>query len=94
MDIKNIMETKFKIKLEAETVDLIQKEIDSIPEKFQTKLNSNHEGFGVLYEEVLELQQELFWGEKNLKEKEHKERIREEAVQVAAMAIRIIQELT
>jgi hypothetical protein len=88
------METKFKIMLEAETVDLIQKEIDSIPEKFQTKLNSNHEGFGVLYEEVLELQQELFWGEKNLKEKEHKERIREEAVQVAAMAIRIIQELT
>lgn len=86
--------------LESRTIDLIQKELESIPTEYQKPFNSKHEGFAVLLEEVEELKEEMFWGEKKAKRdnvlewKElHKKRIREEAVQVAAMAIRIIQEL-
>jgi hypothetical protein len=89
------------ITLEPETIDLIKKELESIPEKFHKPFNSKHEGYGVLLEEVRELEQEVFFGEKVARNnnsldpgKHHKQRIREEAVQVAAMAIRIIQELT
>lgn len=109
---------KFRIKLEQETIDLIQKEMESIPEKYHKQFNSMHEGLGVLREEYVELEQEIFFGEKKAKKDfaqptfpidkqlEHekqfttgskdlwKERVRTEAIQVAAMAIRIIQELT
>jgi hypothetical protein len=81
-------------KAEQSTIDLIQKELSLIPEKYQKNLNSGHEGFAILLEEIDELKQEIFWGEKGITESENKKRIREEAVQVAAMAIRIIQELT
>lgn len=83
----------FKIQLKPETIELIRKEIDSIPENFQKPFNSDHEGFAVLWEEVEELKTEMFWGEKSVNKEQHKRRVKEEAVQVAAMAIRIIQEL-
>lgn len=81
------------IKLEMRTIEMIEKEILSIPEKYQQPFNSKHEGYAVLLEEVRELENEIFFGEKK-DESGHKQRIREEAVQVAAMACRIIQELT
>lgn len=101
------------ITLQIKTAGLIRKEMESIPEKYQKPFNSMHEGLGVLREEYLELEQEIFFGEKNVKleaelkydgdDKEKldayvqhlwKENVRKEAVQVAAMACRIIQELT
>lgn len=110
------------ITLNTKTVELIKKEMESIPEKYQKPFNSTHEGYAVLLEEVRELEQVVFFGEKELKnngienktitmvrqeypevnngnifnhiDKAHKARLREEAIQVAAMAARIIQELT
>ena len=106
------------ITLTADTANLIKEEMESIPEKFQKPFNSVHEGLAVLREEYLELEQEIFFGEKIAKidfmkpdypidkKLEHekqfingdktlwKQRIRTEAIQVAAMACRIIQELT
>jgi hypothetical protein len=87
--------------LNSETTNLIKLELESIPEKYWKDFNSTHEGLGVLREEYLELEKEIFFGEKEAKkefpntyEQIHKERIRKEAIQVAAMAVRIIQELT
>ena len=111
------------ITLSTATYELIRKEMESIPEKYQKPFNSTHEGYAVLLEEVRELEHVVFFGEKEAKaeaaermkptypiereiehEKQfiasnsasfiHKERLREEAVQIAAMACRIIQELT
>lgn len=105
-----------KITLQQSTTYEIAVELESIPEKYQKPFNSIHEGLGVLREEYIELEQEIFFGEKKaIKEvtdrdkvfntgetpdlkalgiKMHKNRIRKEAIQVAAMACRIIQELT
>lgn len=80
--------------LNESTIKMISEELKSIPEKFHKNFNSNHEGFAVLLEEVEELKKEMFWGEKNHTPIILKERIRDEAIQVAAMAVRIIQELT
>ncbi len=101
------METLEKLKLETGTIDLIRQEIDLIPEKYQKKFNSPHEGYAILKEEVDELWEQIKNGEKRIKKQlgrepdfthdvdyYHKKAIREEAVQVAAMACRIIQELT
>lgn len=104
------MEKKFYDTVLPETVQLIQNEFNKIPEKYRQPFNSNHEGYAVMLEEVRELEEEIFFGEKRHKEKVkwdlskeyrnnrpgelHREAIRAEAVQVAAMAIRIIQELT
>lgn len=95
------------ITLQTETAELIRKEMESIPEKYQKPFNSMHEGLGVLREEYLELEQEIFFGEKKAEgsakwcdiplEKANgmwKENVKKEAVQVAAMCARIIQELT
>ena len=107
------------ITLNEKTAQLIKDELEHIPEKYQKPFNSIHEGLGVLREEYLELEQEIFFGEKKAEadfmkpdypidkqlehEKQfiahggrdlHRSRIQKEAVQVAAMAIRIIQELT
>lgn len=84
--------------------------MESIPEKYQKPFNSMHEGIGVLLEEYRELEDEIFFGEKRAKKEVendlspeyrktkadslYKERVRKEAIQVAAMACRIIQELT
>lgn len=98
------------ITLNPETELMIRMEMNSIPEKYQKPFNSTHEGYAVLLEEVRELEHVVFFGEKEVKNevkfnlsKEmmdkqvpilHKRRLREEAIQVAAMACRIIQELT
>lgn len=71
-----------------EVAELIDDEIHRAKTKFkEVKFNSTHEGFAVLKEEVDEL-----WDE--VKSNGSKERLRAEAVQVAAMAIRFIKELT
>jgi hypothetical protein len=99
------------ITLKTETAELIKKEMESIPEKYHKPFNSLHEGLGVLREEYMELEQEIFFGEKKVKEEfvefperfgnmksnadwKYKQKVKQEAVQVAAMAARIIQELT
>lgn len=103
------------ITLKQETADLIKAEMESIPEKYWKPFNSTHEGYAVLLEEVREIEQVIFFGEKECRkqfpinknytsiaiteavinaEKLHKKMLREEAVQIAAMACRIIQELT
>lgn len=85
--------------------------MESIPEKYQKPFNSMHEGLGVLREEYIELEQEIFFGEKEYKRlaenegfkgddlkkvasENYRMAVRQEAIQVAAMAARIIQELT
>lgn len=93
--------------LQNETIDLITEELESIPEKYQKPFNSVHEGLAVLREEYVELENEIFFGEKKAKDHPYtkepgaldpkviwKEKIKREAIQVAAMAARIIQELT
>ncbi len=89
--------------LQPETKELIQDELESIPKEYHKNFNSVHEGYAVLLEEVRELESEVFFGRKKAQDgrgrsefsdKVWKKNIREEAVQVAAMAVRIIQELT
>lgn len=98
------------ITLNEETAEMIRSEMESIPEKYQKPFNSTHEGYAVLLEEVRELEHVVFFGEKQVEkqverdlspewratesERLHKRNLREEAVQIAAMACRIIQELT
>ena len=89
------------IKLDQKTIDEIKNEMDSIPLEYHKPFNSTHEGIAVLLEEYRELENEIFFGEKIAKKEDilnykniHKDRIRKEAIQVAAMACRIIQELT
>jgi hypothetical protein len=90
------------------TIKLIHYELDSIPEEYQKDFNSIHEGYAVILEEVRELEQEVFFGKKKAKIEValqgingnqtameiHKQRMREECVQIAAMCARFIQELT
>lgn len=89
------------------TATLIDQELKAIPEKYQKNFNSIHEGYAVILEEVRELENEVFFGEKIMRAKfkghsyedevvsdEHKKRMREECVQIAAMCARFIQELT
>lgn len=96
--------------LSDQTAFWITCELNNIPEKYQKNFNSTHEGYAVILEEVRELEQEVFFGEKKAREqfkndlnrewaKEqaeilHKERMREECIQIAAMCARFIQELT
>lgn len=95
------------ITLNPQTAQLIKDEMESIPEKFQKRFNSLHEGLSVLREEYVELEQEIFFGEKKAEKHPYandlspldpkiiwKEKVKREAIQVAAMACRIIQELT
>ena len=86
------------------TIDLIKKELANIPIEYRKPFNSIHEGYSVLLEEVRELEKEVFFGQKECKQLVkgtsidantfHKEKMRTECIQVAAMAIRFIQELT
>lgn len=102
--------------LSPEVAHIIRSELENIPEKYaRTNFNSIHEGYAVILEEVRELEQEVFFGEKKALETVnmadvqlrlskdevkvaamflHKERMREECVQIAAMCVRFIQELT
>lgn len=69
-----------------EAVDAIYVEYNHARAKFP-KMHSPHEGFAILKEEVDEL-----WDE--VKTNGSKERLRAEAIQVAAMALAIVVELT
>jgi len=74
----------------------VENEILNAKKKYPSDFNSGHEGLAVLEEEFIELRDEIFWGLKNWNglERYHKNHIREEARQVAAMAFRIMVELT
>lgn len=102
------------ITLKPETARMIDKELQSIPEKYQKPFNSMHEGLAVIREEYVELENEVFFGYKThrteaasrfngsrvtwtIEDKANelwREAVKKEAIQVAAMAARIIQELT
>lgn len=88
------------ITLQKSTSEAIRIEMESIPKKYQQPFNSVHEGLAVLREEYVELENEIFFGEKKAKNdfkdwpeetrESHqgeiwKERVMKEAVQVAAM---------
>lgn len=100
-------------KLDQSTIDNINLELFKIPEQYLRPFVTPHEGYAVLLEEVEELKDEIFWGEKisikqikiaqpeTILDEEgqkragqilHKQKIYSEATQVAAMAIRIMQE--
>lgn len=76
----------------------IKEELETLPEKYaNSTFNSHHEGLAVIQEEFEELKDEVFFGAKNLIEytdSTHRRRMRKEAIQVAAMCVRFIQELT
>jgi hypothetical protein len=90
------------------TMQLITTELANLPLKYrETNFASAAEGIAVIREEYLELEQEVFWGLKKMQEKIkasdfvyseqvaadlHKEAMREEAVQLAGVCIRFIQE--
>lgn len=93
--------------LETKTIDLIRQELENISPEHQKPFNSTYEGFAVLNSQVTDLWEQIRKGEKRLKkqlryqvdltkdvEHYHKLGIREESIKVAAMAVRIIQELT
>lgn len=72
----------------SESLNEIAKEVESAKGKSSTAFASNHEGYAVLLEEVDELWDEI------KKKNPDKQKIREEAKQVGAMALRIMIELT
>lgn len=97
--------------LHTRTADLISKELESIPEKYaKSNFASTHEAIAVIREEYLELEKEVFWGEKEALETYakggnmdefyiiynadilHKKKMKAEAVQLASMCVRFIQE--
>lgn len=65
----------------------VKKEFAQASEKFGP-FNSAHEGYAVLLEEMDELKNEVW------KKNRDKDRIREEAIQIAAMAIRFVYDIT
>jgi len=69
-------------------VELVKKEFHFATKKFD-KFNSEHEGWAVIKEEMDEL-----WEAVRLKQSnpERKDRMKDEAIQVAAMAIRFVHD--
>jgi hypothetical protein len=81
-------------------IDVIT-ELNRARKKFP-KFNSAHEGYAILLEEVEELKREVFWGPTHSiddvadlmpKAERRRIRMRAEAVQVAAMALRFIEDV-
>ncbi len=52
---------------------------------------SYHEGIAVIREEYLELEREVFWGEKGHTDPIYRQNMRAEAIQLAAMAVKLIE---
>lgn len=68
-----------------EAIDVILQVLDTLEwgnKKHGSEFASTHEAIAVLREEYLELEQEVFHGDRT--------RIREEALQVAAVAIKLV----
>lgn len=86
------------------SLEEIEIELLRAKNKFPNNFNTKHEGYAVLLEEVEELKDEIFWGDKKwakslgnnpeLAKSGHIIAVRDEAKQVAAMALRIMIELT
>ncbi len=68
----------------------VQKEIDKSEEQYGP-FHSLHEGLAVLREEYKELEEAIFWG---VRETGGTECVRNEAIQVAAMAMRIAMQVS
>lgn len=81
MSDPTIHEVLMRINRVTKARDDVLAELDEAFTEFPS-MHSAHEGLAILEEEFLELRQEVFWGTR--------ERQREEAIQVAAMAIRFI----
>ncbi len=69
----------------------VAQEYRAASDKFEP-FNSTHEGYAVILEEVEELKREVFWGHKGCTDRHHRKRMRAEAVQVAAMALRFLND--
>jgi hypothetical protein len=69
------------------TLDDVEQELDGAKRKFPP-IHSLHEGYAVILEELDE-----FWEEAKQKTT-NKDRLRAELIQVAAMAVRTIEDLT
>lgn len=68
-----------------ETMKAIEVELLLARQKHGTPIRSKHEGISVIREEYQEAEHEVFHGHRN-------DRLRAELVQVAAMAIRMIED--
>lgn len=70
-------------------LSLVKAELSKALNK-HSAMKSAHDGWAVIYEEVDEL-----WDEVRVKQSQHsKQRMREEATQIAAMALRFMVDLT
>jgi len=75
-------------KVYSRTLREVSDELDRAIRKYP-RFNSAHEGYAVLLEEVRELEREVFRRQKKRKPA----KMRREAVQIAAMAIRFVIEV-
>lgn len=73
-------------------LDAVFAELIMAKAKFPRPFASAHEGFGILKEEVDELWREVC-GQSAGDQTERKARMRKEAIQVAAMAVQLIEEV-
>lgn len=71
-------------------VAAIREELAAARKKFPKPLHSAHEGYAVILEEVDELWDEV----KKKREDRSKRKMRDECIQIAAMAIKFIEDLT
>jgi NTP pyrophosphatase (non-canonical NTP hydrolase) len=69
-------------------IDEVRKEVESAEEKWEP-MNSAHEAYAVLLEEVDELWEHV----KTNQKKRDLEAMRTEAIQVAAMAVRFVRDI-
>lgn len=76
--------------LVSELQEAIKQELIRARKAYPQPFNSAHEGWAVLYEELDELQKEVF----KKPSQRDKQRMREECIQIAAMAIMFAEDLT
>lgn len=75
--------------LSSTVLSLVETELQRAKRRFPAPFHSLHEAYGVLLEEVEELWAEI----KKQENQRDKDTLRREAIDVAAMAIRLIQDL-
>lgn len=71
-----------------DVLDEVQEEVASAEAKWPA-MNSAHEAYGVLMEEIRELEEHIFTNQKRRNMAE----MRAEAIQVAAMAVRLVRDI-